>query len=220
MGGDALFGYDGVFYTLFLLTPPRGGDKPGNTSSNALGFIFLLTPPRGGRQGYDHQRRANRAISTHAPAWGATATAFCRPLGRFISTHAPARRATLQAAALLHVSVISTHAPAWGATFPHDAIINPLVISTHAPRGGRRFAVVQLSCRSIDFYSRPRMGATKHIRLRFIAILISTHAPTWGATIRRMVSWRPSGRFLLTPQNRGRTHRRGTPQAETGVRQP
>ena len=23
--------------------------------------------------------------------------------------------------------------------------------------------------------------------------------------------------FLLTPQNRGRTHRRGTPQAETGV---
>ena len=77
MGGDALFGYDGVFYTLFLLTPPRGGDKPGNTSSNALGFIFLLTPPRGGRQGYDHQRRANRAISTHAPAWGATVLVDC-----------------------------------------------------------------------------------------------------------------------------------------------
>ena len=178
MGGDALFGYDGVFYTLFLLTPPRGGDKPGNTSSNALGFIFLLTPPRGGRQGYDHQRRANRAISTHAPAWGATATAFCRPLGRFISTHAPARRATLQAAALLHVSVISTHAPAWGATFPHDAIINPLVISTHAPRGGRRFAVVQLSCRSIDFYSRPRVGGDLRWQdVNHYAVFISTHAP-------------------------------------------
>ena len=156
MGGDALFGYDGVFYTLFLLTPPRGGDKPGNTSSNALGFIFLLTPPRGGRQGYDHQRRANRAISTHAPAWGATATAFCRPLGRFISTHAPA----------------------WGATFPHDAIINPLVISTHAPRGGRRFAVVQLSCRSIDFYSRPRMGGDLRWQdVNHYAVFISTHAP-------------------------------------------
>ena len=199
MGGDALFGYDGVFYTLFLLTPPRGGDKPGNTSSNALGFIFLLTPPRGGRQGYDHQRRANRAISTHAPAWGATqdlphegeadADFYSRPPrgGRpSISHRTSARTSNFYS----------------------------------RPRVGSDPSRWWASAHRTNFYSRPRMGATKHIRLRFIAILISTHAPAWGATIRRMVSWRPSGRFLLTPQNRGRTHRRGTPQAETGVRQP
>lgn len=48
MGGDALFGYDGVFYTLFLLTPPRGGDVP-------VSHVAVTI-----------------AISTCAPAWGAT----------------------------------------------------------------------------------------------------------------------------------------------------
>ena len=142
-----------------------------------------------------------------------------------------------------HLMDISTHAPAWGATqdLPHEGEADADFYS-RPPRGGRPSISHRTSARTsnfysrprvgsdpsrwwasahrTNFYSRPRMGATKHIRLRFIAILISTHAPTWGATIRRMVSWRPSGRFLLTPQNRGRTHRRGTPQAETGVRQP
>ena len=177
MGGDYSNSVSILFPLNFYSRPYVGGD-PKFPAPWFNACIFLLTPPRGGRQGYDHQRRANRAISTHAPAWGATATAFCRPLGRFISTHAPARRATLQAAALLHVSVISTHAPAWGATFPHDAIINPLVISTHAPRGGRRFAVVQLSCRSIDFYSRPRVGGDLRWQdVNHYAVFISTHAP-------------------------------------------
>ena len=203
MGGDALFGYDGVFYTLFLLTPPRGGDKPGNTSSNALGFIFLLTPPRGGRQGYDHQRRANRAISTHAPAWGATATAFCRPLGRFISTHAPARRATLQAAALLHVSVISTHAPAWGATCAgrmsttmrcsfllpplrrgrpviHDRQRAAVRISTHAPAWGATDTTSSRHTSWIFLLTPPRGGRHKNYRMKVKLMQISTHAPREG----------------------------------------
>ena len=46
------------------------------------------------------------------------------------------------------------------------------------PRGGRRFAVVQLSCRSIDFYSRPRMGGDLRWQdVNHYAVFISTHAP-------------------------------------------
>ena len=93
MGGDALFGYDGVFYTLFLLTPPRGGDVPVSHVARyhchfylrprvggdlpispiwALRCQFLLTPPRGGRRKEWVDMVEYIHISTHAPAWGAT----------------------------------------------------------------------------------------------------------------------------------------------------
>lgn len=62
------------------------------------------------------------------------------------------------------------------------------------PRGGRP-ATVAWSTAMCYFYSRPRMGG-------------DVFDPDTG---QRQLE------FLLTPQNRGRTHRRGTPQAETGV---
>ena len=190
-----------------------------------------------------HLNRTNR-ISTHAPAWGATCAGRMSTTMRCSFLLTPLRRGRPVIHDRQRAAVrISTHAPAWGATqdLPHEGEADADFYS-RPPRGGRPSISHRTSARTsnfysrprvgsdpsrwwasahrTNFYSRPRMGATKHIRLRFIAILISTHAPTWGATIRRMVSWRPSGRFLLTPQNRGRTHRRGTPQAETGVRQP
>ena len=115
MGGDALFGYDGVFYTLFLLTPPRGGDVPVSHVARyhchfylrprvggdlpispiwALRCQFLLTPPRGGRRKEWVDMVEYIHISTHAPAWG----------GDIVSMGAPSEER------------ISTHAPAWGAT--------------------------------------------------------------------------------------------------------
>lgn len=68
------------------------------------------------------------------------------------------------------------------------------------------------------FYSRPRVGGDLLVgeALRRV-VAISTHAPAWGATALRESISGSEFLFLLTPQNRGRTHRRGTPQAETGV---
>lgn len=88
MGGDALFGYDGVFYTLFLLTPPRGGDVPvshvaryhchfysrprvgGDPEFDSIVVElreFLLTPPYGGRHHFVIKGCVGVGISTHAP---------------------------------------------------------------------------------------------------------------------------------------------------------
>ena len=98
----------------------------------------------------------------------------------------------------VHVLVISTHAPAWGATrlLVRRQAYQP--ISTHAPAWGA----------TAGRAGRAERGG------------ISTHAPARGATgsprYRSVVRYS----FLLTPQNRGRTHRRGPPLAETSVRQP
>lgn len=72
MGGDALFGYDGVFYTLFLLTPPRGGDVP--VSHVARYHCHFYLRPRVGGDLPTHFPNLGIAlpISTQAPAWGAT----------------------------------------------------------------------------------------------------------------------------------------------------
>ena len=91
--------------------------------------------------------------------------------------------------------IISTHAPAWGAT-------------RYQSTTGRRCC---------DFYSRPRVGGDANEPTNQAnAKAISTHAPAWGATVLVDCDGQ-ANLFLLTPQNRGRTHRRGTPQAETGV---
>lgn len=70
MGGDALFGYDGVFYTLFLLTPPRGGDVP--VSHVARYHCHFYLRPRVGGDIVSMGAPSEERISTHAPAWGAT----------------------------------------------------------------------------------------------------------------------------------------------------
>ena len=63
------------------------------------------------------------------------------------------------------------------ALFGYDGVFYTLFLLT-PPRGGRRFAVVQLSCRSIDFYSRPRMGGDLRWQdVNHYAVFISTHAP-------------------------------------------
>ena len=88
MGGDALFGYDGVFYTLFLLTPPRGGrHRQHGSAVRGKNFYsrprvggdpefdsivvelreFLLTPPYGGRHHFVIKGCVCVGISTHAP---------------------------------------------------------------------------------------------------------------------------------------------------------
>ena len=87
----------------FLLTPLREG-RPGGRSSSAHIRPFLLTPLREGRPCDLLDGNAVKfAISTHAPAGGATVyQQFPLADSRPISTHAPAGGAT----AIFHKSVM------------------------------------------------------------------------------------------------------------------
>ena len=57
----------------FLLTPLREG-RPRHISSTNVSLLFLLTPLREGRRYGVDQAPGRRAISTHAPARGATSS--------------------------------------------------------------------------------------------------------------------------------------------------
>ena len=60
-----------------------------------------------------------KAISIHAPAWGATKDLARRAPIEDISIHAPAWGATGDPVLLATPDIfISIHAPAWGATYP------------------------------------------------------------------------------------------------------
>ena len=59
----------------------------------------------------------NKAVSTHAPAWGATDQVFVERGRPEVSTHAPAWGATLKELWGEIQPEVSTHAPAWGATY-------------------------------------------------------------------------------------------------------
>ena len=127
---------------------------------NAQGAHFYSRPcGRGDDPGANREIRTD-AISTHAPAGGATISGMRKLILSGISTHAPAGGATrgtscpclslcnfysrpcgrgdLRDFPVFHVGIaISTHAPAGGATIgPHSFRKVYAVISTHAPAGG------------------------------------------------------------------------------------
>ena len=56
----------------YFYSRPRVGGDSDFSRDDFLGMIFLLTPPRGGRQSKHGTGGLTMAISTHAPAWGAT----------------------------------------------------------------------------------------------------------------------------------------------------
>ena len=111
-------------------------------------------------------------------------------------------------------------------TPPRGGRRSPAPVCTHAgyhfysrPRvGGRPRSIALWAPCGCYFYSRPRVGGDQGIDSDSAdKRAISTHAPAWGATVMPKNSSMEIPRFLLTPQNRGRTHRCSTPQAETGV---
>ncbi len=147
-----------------------------------------------------------------------------------ISTHAPTRGATDACHANTVAIGISTHAPTRGATFsPYRAYIRHLCISTHAPtRGATGLPVIRFRIEA-NFYSRPyargdlslrqlaekygvflltplregRLGKDTQIQ---IDALISTHAPTRGATRRRCEILDTSQPISTHAPTRGATH--------------
>ena len=150
----------------------------------------------------------SEAISTHAPAGGATPAAgiyaerdtdfYSRPCGRgderrpafsavrpYISTHAPAGGATTSTAGTIREDIyISTHAPAGGATWTTGTWPGAKGLFLLTPlREGRRDLGFFLWLHPVShFYSRPcGRGDLRRFRQRH-PVGISTHAPAGGAT--------------------------------------
>ena len=122
---------------------------------------FLLTPLREGRPRDLYSVLACAAISTHAPAGGATHTSCLRILSFSYFYSRPCGRGdVLSFSTASAVSTISTHAPAGGATTLEGKKEQEFVISTHAPAG----------------------GATENQKCERSQRNISTHAPAGGAT--------------------------------------
>ena len=105
------------YHCHFYLRPRVGGDLP-ISPIWALRCQFLLTPPRGGRRKESADLVEYIHISTHAPAWGATSSAWERRQRKeFLLTPPRGGRPGVR----LHrggATGISTHAPVWGAHTP------------------------------------------------------------------------------------------------------
>ena len=144
---------------------------------------FQSTHPRGVRQGCRLKERYDGSVSIHAPAWGAT-------------------DAALRGLESIWVSI---HAPAWGATYRRLTTIpfQDWFQSTH-PRGVRRPAAAGI-WPGESFNPRTRVGCDaatrasnsaaswfqsthpRGVRLLHgdrgaLGVLVSIHAPAWGAT--------------------------------------
>ena len=146
---------------------------------------FQSTRPRGARRCFSSSIRGNSLVSIHAPAWGATVLApILAPL----------------------IDAVSIHAPAWGATFGRargawrGRCFNPRArvgrdlcrwsavrpesqFQSTRPRGARRRVQVGGAAVVIVSIHAPAWGATRHCRGRRGRRGVSIHAPAWGATI-------------------------------------
>ena len=175
------------------------------------GRRFLLTPLREGRHSFPVSRYSPFAISTHAPAGGATrprwklarsrSTFLLTPLreGRRDPPHIPTARGCNfysrpcgrgddRRCRLRHLGrTISTHAPAGGATATVTELNNHKNISTHAPAGGATLTRTSPSLKQ----------------------RISTHAPAGGATMLLLSRPRRITYFYSRPCGRGDQDHRG-----------
>ena len=178
-------------------SPPRGGRRQINTFDRQFS-IFLLTPREGGDQ----------------------LTLFSRvSLNLFLLTPPRGGRRS-PAPVCTHAGYHFYSRPAWGGRPRSIALWAPCGCYFYSrPReGGDDSEAFPRHHNSVYFYSRPRVGGDQGIGSDSAdKRAISTHAPAWGATVMPKNSSMEIPRFLLTPQNRGRTHRCSTPQAETGV---
>ena len=212
---------------LFLLTPLREG-RPSVTRQAIRVKENFYSRPCGRGDDFVVTTKQKGAISTHAPAGGATfnnGRQFDSD-GKFLLT--PLREGRLggggnyqlQAKFLLtplregrhgvideqeRPEYISTHAPAGGATFHVDSSLLFFAISTHAPAGG---ATICGSCQPLQFIistHAPAGGATCRVSTDTSISSISTHAPAGGATWKSTPGRCSAVDFYSRPCGRGDT---------------
>ena len=167
--------------------------------------VFQSTRPRGARLDSSLTCWRGSRVSIHAPAWGATVVDFASGHTRVVSIHAPAWGATIDAHGVGLETDVSIHAPAWGATLPWIRPRSPEVpFQSTRPRGARPAAAGQRSAGPICFNPRARVGRDLHSAHKVAhsksfnprarvgrdadadgveqLLVVSIHAPAWGAT--------------------------------------
>ncbi len=212
-----------LFQLMFQSTPPRGGRLRSCTRC----FVLACFNPRP-RVGGDlcpSYICVSRRVSIHAPAWGATRGRH--PLGAGSGFQSTPPRGGRQHNSCCNGrphrfnprprvggdytmgrrqvvgSRVSIHAPAWGATEIGGWVVRTYVFQSTPPRGGRPGSC-EHSMHIERFQSTPPRGGRpiRDCNGRRV-LLVSIHAPAWGAT-RCQSAPSTSSRFQSTPPRGGR----------------
>ena len=112
-----------------------------------------------GRDARQSSYERSQGVSIHAPTWGAT----------------PGTQLTFLT---IYVSI---HAPTWGATVRHVPYDVAREFQSTRPRGARH-VVEDARAYAVKFQSTRPRGARHTGKQIFLPMLVSIHAPTWGAT--------------------------------------
>ena len=135
--------------------------------------------------GCDHAEVASDfldRVSIHAPTWGATVGTQLFGCAEGVSIHAPRWGATFFAANTPSKAEFqSTHPHGVRLPIPLSINIYLLFQSTH-PHGVRHWGWCLQSLWS-SFNPRTHMGCDYKIHHREAILVVSIHAPTWGATV-------------------------------------
>ena len=136
-----------------------------------------------GRLTFVAQQEVTALDAIHKAVLGKAACAgrVTEGVGTCISIHAPTWGATLGPHQGRAVGEISIHAPTWGATFPRPGVPPRREFQSTHPRGVRQeMPGSQQSKR--DFNPRTHVGCDMEQQSTNAKLIISIHAPTWGAT--------------------------------------
>ena len=121
------------------------------------------------RTGSDKMRcgffSASCFVSIHAPARGATCSAYDTDGEDGVSIHAPARGATCPASASLISPIVSIHAPARGATLRHSNRKIASGFQSTLPHGERQYLSAFWTSRNFVSIHAPARGATHAPRM-------------------------------------------------------
>ena len=125
-----------------------------------------------------------KAVSIHAPAWGATGDGLLVGLAPHgVSIHAPAWGATHHPHRPDRAGRVSIHAPAWGATSCWPACgASRWCFNPRTRVGCDRLAGAGLTAHGQVSIHAPAWGATGACLLADLTSFVSIHAPAWGAT--------------------------------------
>ncbi len=183
-----------------------GRDHPAPSSPPPV-RSFQPTRPYGARRDPTRNSKLCKAVSTHAPLWGATSpTRSARshftgfnpraPMGRDVppsdvqGMSATGFQPTRPYGARLVperrrnvLRAVSTHAPLWGATHASHLFVIDITVSTHAPLWGATMASFVSVCLTFGFNPRAPMGRDAVAVHVARTQDVSTHAPLWGATV-------------------------------------
>ena len=135
---------------------------------------------RVGCEGLFEQKWGYRTVSIHAPVWGAKSEQNELTIQLDVSIHAPVWGAKLLSCVLYKKWRVSIHAPVWGANRIERRRLDWQSFNPRTRVGCESTSVTRylgLFC----FNPRTRVGCEKDGKLTTDKLLVSIHAPVWGA---------------------------------------